>query len=203
MNLEDIDECITGNHDCDVNANCTNTVGGHNCTCKEGFTGDGRSCSAENWKKINDAFVCFGARDDSNGIFAIKESGLIHTFKLVHRSGSFICNSNFPASYWGCEKSSYEDQRLLSVITYPNKTALLIANYTKNENNCKSRYYSYSIAGIGVNSAELVFNKLATPLSVSVGQEFQIWYGEDLINCSESDNSGQTCADVYASYVPV
>ena len=33
----DVDECITGNHDCDVNANCTNIVGGHNCTCKEGF----------------------------------------------------------------------------------------------------------------------------------------------------------------------
>jgi len=39
-----IDESITGNHDCDVNANCTNTVGGHNCSCKEGFAGDGRSC---------------------------------------------------------------------------------------------------------------------------------------------------------------
>ncbi|KAL9974299.1 hypothetical protein ACROYT_G011320 [Oculina patagonica] len=47
MNLEDVDECITGNHDCDVNANCANTVGGHNCTCKEGYTGDGRSCSAD------------------------------------------------------------------------------------------------------------------------------------------------------------
>ncbi|XP_020623992.1 von Willebrand factor C and EGF domain-containing protein-like [Orbicella faveolata] len=45
MNLEDVDECITDNHDCDVNANCTNTVSGHNCSCKEGFTGDGRSCS--------------------------------------------------------------------------------------------------------------------------------------------------------------
>ncbi|KAL9974450.1 hypothetical protein ACROYT_G011482 [Oculina patagonica] len=45
MNLEDIDECITGNHECDVNANCTNTVGGHNCTCKEGFHGNGSSCS--------------------------------------------------------------------------------------------------------------------------------------------------------------
>ncbi|XP_078379540.1 uncharacterized protein LOC144662574 [Oculina patagonica] len=45
MNLEDIDECFTGNHDCDVSANCTNTVGGHNCTCKEGFYGNGSSCS--------------------------------------------------------------------------------------------------------------------------------------------------------------
>ena len=41
----DIDECITGNHDCDVNANCINTVGSYNCSCKKGCTGDGRSCS--------------------------------------------------------------------------------------------------------------------------------------------------------------
>lgn len=43
--LLDIDECISGNHDCHVNATCTNTIGSHNCTCKEGFTGDGRLCS--------------------------------------------------------------------------------------------------------------------------------------------------------------
>ena len=41
----DIDECITGNHDCHVNATCTNTVGSHNCTCKEGYTGNGGSCA--------------------------------------------------------------------------------------------------------------------------------------------------------------
>ena len=41
----DIDECVMGSHVCDVNANCTNTVGSHKCTCKEGYTGDGRSCS--------------------------------------------------------------------------------------------------------------------------------------------------------------
>ena len=49
----DIDECITGNHDCDVNANCTNTVGGHNCTCKEGFAGDGRSCLSKLYLCVN------------------------------------------------------------------------------------------------------------------------------------------------------
>ena len=43
----DINECRNGSHSCDVNAKCSNTVGSHNCTCKRGFTGDGRSCSGK------------------------------------------------------------------------------------------------------------------------------------------------------------
>jgi len=70
MDLGDVDECITGNHDCDVNANCTNTVGGHNCTCKEGFTGDGRSCSAYNCGEIYKS----GERKD--GVYTIKPDNL-------------------------------------------------------------------------------------------------------------------------------
>ena len=41
----DIDECSNGSHVCDVNANCSNTVGSHNCICKEGYAGNGSSCS--------------------------------------------------------------------------------------------------------------------------------------------------------------
>ena len=41
----DIDECVSGTHECDVNAQCINTVGSYNCTCKNGYSGDGRSCS--------------------------------------------------------------------------------------------------------------------------------------------------------------
>ncbi|XP_068734374.1 uncharacterized protein [Montipora capricornis] len=42
----DVDECLIGIHDCNENATCTNMAGNFNCTCKTGFTGDGRSCSA-------------------------------------------------------------------------------------------------------------------------------------------------------------
>ena len=41
--LLDIDECLSRSHACDVTANCSNTYGSHNCTCKEGYTGDGHS----------------------------------------------------------------------------------------------------------------------------------------------------------------
>ena len=40
----DIDECKGSNNVCDQNANCSNTAGFYDCTCKEGFTGDGHSC---------------------------------------------------------------------------------------------------------------------------------------------------------------
>ena len=43
----EIDECKSSNNVCDENANFFNTVGFYNCTCKEGFTGDGHSCSGK------------------------------------------------------------------------------------------------------------------------------------------------------------
>ena len=45
--LPDIDECSNSDHVCDVNAKCTHSYGSYNCTCKEGFIGDGQSCQGK------------------------------------------------------------------------------------------------------------------------------------------------------------
>ncbi|KAI8485101.1 hypothetical protein Bbelb_372070 [Branchiostoma belcheri] len=39
----DVNECASGDNECDVNAVCTNTPGGYTCACKIGYTGDGIS----------------------------------------------------------------------------------------------------------------------------------------------------------------
>ena len=43
---EDIDECIEQTDDCDdpSRADCTNNAGGYVCSCKPGFSGDGKNC---------------------------------------------------------------------------------------------------------------------------------------------------------------
>ena len=47
--LLDRDECQDGStNDCDKNAICTNTVGSFKCSCKEGFTGNGKTCQGNN-----------------------------------------------------------------------------------------------------------------------------------------------------------
>lgn len=40
----DADECALGTDLCAADATCTNTAGGYDCTCRPGYSGDGRSC---------------------------------------------------------------------------------------------------------------------------------------------------------------
>lgn len=44
VSVIDIDECMEGTHDCDVNANCVDIQGSYICTCKENYTGNGTYC---------------------------------------------------------------------------------------------------------------------------------------------------------------
>ena len=44
----DIDECTTDTDNCHTNASCTNTPpGGFTCTCNQGYTGDGITCTGK------------------------------------------------------------------------------------------------------------------------------------------------------------
>ena len=45
----DNDECNGegSGHNCDMNAVCTNTEGGFTCECKDGWAGDGVTCTGK------------------------------------------------------------------------------------------------------------------------------------------------------------
>ena len=45
MHSTDINECELEIHSCSPYANCTDTDGSFNCTCREGFEGDGFNCT--------------------------------------------------------------------------------------------------------------------------------------------------------------
>ena len=42
--LTDDDECDNGLHNCDINANCINMIGSFECTCNDGYLGNGTTC---------------------------------------------------------------------------------------------------------------------------------------------------------------
>ena len=41
----DVDECTTNSHNCNANAECTNTVGSFTCACNSGYSGNGVNCN--------------------------------------------------------------------------------------------------------------------------------------------------------------
>ena len=43
LNVLEIDECIS--NPCHTNAVCQDGINAHDCTCQEGFTGDGTTCA--------------------------------------------------------------------------------------------------------------------------------------------------------------
>ena len=45
--VPDFDECKTSTHSCDDNAACKNTVGSYTCSCKSGYSGDGKTCNGK------------------------------------------------------------------------------------------------------------------------------------------------------------
>ena len=54
----DIDECSADPSLCHENADCSNSKGSYSCTCRIGFTGDGKTC--QGIFLANFAYVCGG-----------------------------------------------------------------------------------------------------------------------------------------------
>lgn len=72
----DIDECTESLHNCSSYAFCNNTEGSYNCTCKPGYTGNGREC-----------------RFDGN--LLLKENLIIISFVIKNKSAVALSSISF------------------------------------------------------------------------------------------------------------
>ena len=147
--------------------------------------------------------VCFKAKGDSYGAFYIPTNGSIVTFKLKYLYGKVSCYKVWPVhvySKWGC--TTRLTHKMGTLITDSSKNRLLPKDkYLRGGADCGNSHF-YELPWAGPNSEELRFDDFSTPLSVSVGQEFQVWFAEDFRNCDDWNNgSEETCAEVYGLYV--
>ncbi|XP_067054179.1 uncharacterized protein [Acropora muricata] len=151
-------------------------------------------CKGSSWLKINTDSVCFGAKNSAFGTFEIRQSGDMYNLKLVHQSGAVNCGSNINSgTKWGC---SGLNNKLNVHITNESNARIFppISSFNFDV------YLFYKLPGFHQNSAEIVFDFFPVPLSVTIGQRFRVWYGEDLIKNGEANNVGNSCIDVYGFY---
>ena len=140
--------------------------------------------------------MCFGAKDNSFGTFEIRQSGDIYNLKLDHLSGAVNCNGNIkPGTKWGCSGGDLKN-KLNVHITNESNARIFPPNSSVNFD----EYLFYKLPGFDQNSAEIVFDFFPVPLSVTTGQRFRVWYGEDLKDWGEAGNVGKSCIDVYGFY---
>ena len=140
--------------------------------------------------------MCFGAKDNSFGTFEIRQSGDMYNLKLVHQSGAVNCiNDINSATKWGCGASNL-DNELNVHITNESNARIFPLNSSVNFDD----YLFYKLPGFHQNSPEIVFDFFPVPLSVTIGQRFRVWYGEDLMNAGEVGNVGNSCIDLYGFY---
>ena len=157
---------------------------------------------ADVWQKINNDPVCFGARDDRYGSFNVTKTGVVKSVKLVHRSGSIKCHPKYPSTFWSCGNINYyPNNTFMTIITNAKGEALLPSVENIKAHGCDDKEHFYVLDGVNQGSPELILGNLSRPLSLLKDQQLQIWYGQDWVDCSENNNNGTSCVDIFAWYV--
>lgn len=153
--------------------------------------------------RLENSPICFGSHGDKPGMFTNPSSGDVITFKLIHLSGSVSCHVAY-RSNWGCPFRTESDGKMGTYIADSENNRLLPNNaelFGQTGLSCGKQLY-YSLPGHTPDSPELLFDNFTTPLPVTSGQHFGVWFVEDLYNCYDEDNaSAETCVHVYGLFV--
>lgn len=138
--------------------------------------------------KLNTSPVCFGAEGNQYGLITNShgQSIPVKSVVLQYRSGKVSCKKG-KFSFWGCSPNSPS----LGVLLTDQQNSVILAPIASTV----SQNGWYELEGYTSSSPALVFCVL--PFSIGAGAELHLWYGEDLTGYTESDNSGETCADVF------
>lgn len=144
-------------------------------------------CDDHNWKP-QATNVCFGAKGDSYGRFNFRDSGRLVKLKLTHRGEKLInCREGIKRTRWGCDINMEE----IYVATTNEENNIFFPR----EPPTKTKTH-YTLSGFNGNSTFLEFKSYNK--SITVGEEFRIWYIQDLKKIRDGDNVGMSCADVSA-----
>ncbi|OXB53624.1 hypothetical protein ASZ78_005215, partial [Callipepla squamata] len=122
------DECVTNQHNCDENALCFNTVGGHNCVCKLGYTGNGTVC------KEHDECVTNQHNCDENALCFNTVGGHNCVCKLGYTGNGTVCKEHDE-----CVTNQHNcDENALCFNTVGGHNCVCKLGYTGNGTVCKA-----------------------------------------------------------------
>lgn len=135
--------------------------------------------------------VCVGATGNAFGVFAIPFLGTIKTIKFVHISGgvAWAGGPEFEGR-WGDKATEVFELHITNTLNQ--RVAPPVGYPLNNEYNLQ-----YELPGQTFTDPQMIFPDFTPFLPVTKGQEFRVWFGEDLMNYFDDDNTGRTCFNIY------
>ncbi|VDO48745.1 unnamed protein product [Haemonchus placei] len=88
---QDVDECATGMIQCAPNAECVNSVGGYQCTCRKGYSGDGKQCTL-----VERCYARYGRSCSTSGSCEEFPDGPRCVCARGYRGDGFLCTAQTP-----------------------------------------------------------------------------------------------------------
>ncbi|XP_047122316.1 uncharacterized protein LOC100203996 [Hydra vulgaris] len=146
------------------------------------------------WKLLRKN-VCLEPKGDKPGLLTLNEQGLFVATKLVYVSGKAISNPSFPGSHFGLT-----DDILFNVLVCDDKKEIIFPSPIEPLTyQYQGKHYKYR--GYKASDNEVIFTDYSFPVYMKEGTNITIWFGEDLTNIGDLDNSGILCLDVYGSFI--
>ncbi|KXJ05886.1 hypothetical protein AC249_AIPGENE294, partial [Exaiptasia diaphana] len=144
--------------------------------------------------QANTSPVCFGTKNDSFGLFKSPIKGSVKSIQMVHISGGVAWDGGPDyEENWG---DSFSELFEVHITNEKNERIAPPVGYFMND----TESLRYSIPGESYNATNFTFPEFSPRLTVYKDQVFRVWYGEDLVNYDEENNTGKTCANVYMEY---
>lgn len=127
--------------------------------------------------------LCMTPKGNGYGSFFITMAGTLLKIQLVHLNGSVQCSDNreYPSN-WGC--GANEDMIYTAVTDDSNNVVLPEKFHIVSRGR-------YKFPGFNSDSPQLEFT-FSSGRAVVPGEEFRVWYTEDLLNGKSGDNTGET-----------
>ena len=86
----DVDECARGTHNCDSNANCSNTEGSLFCICNPGYNGNGTNGTCSDIDECSEVNQC-----DMNATCTNTIGNYLCECKMGYSGSGFQCESEY------------------------------------------------------------------------------------------------------------
>ena len=138
-----------------------------------------------------------GAKGDSFSTITMKVSGYLKSLRLTHKDGLLTCSIYSPkenSAYWGCKNQP--DFRMMILVTKMNNDVIMPRKDLVNFNS----YMAYDLPGYTVDSDEIVFDG-ADYIKVEKDEQLRIWFSEDLMKYTTSDNEGEILIDAVSTVI--